>query len=181
MPNVIGTITVAAGEATKSFETAAWSETIEYPAQTVDVILSDDEQAVVYAMHGRIVHENFPSLFGGVPTGGGNVGPCDREGAYTVQLYPYQAAAMALAGTIELAEGWEVRSRQHRHPVSCRGYRYVEGGNLEIEHCDHEEHVDYLGAPVERTGRGHLAWGYVPGEGELKVHHRLARVGSPVG
>jgi hypothetical protein len=97
--NVIGIMQIEAGTIhNNSFETAAWYQTIEYPAQTVEVRQSGND--VIWAIEGRVTHEHFPSLLGGVRTGGGTMGDRDKPITFTRRVYGYVAAEMIKAGVI---------------------------------------------------------------------------------
>ena len=175
--NVIGTIEFwhAGTMHDASYETAAWYRTFEYEAQTVEVRLVGN--FATYTIQGRDTHEHFPTLFGGVATGGGRIGPCDQPSTYTVRLYDYVAAEMVEAGTLKLAEGFEIRESFFDHPVSCSGY--VTDHSAPIGHkyspcgCEVHEDAHYQPTKTERNERGFLPFGYVPGAKERKRHIKI--------
>lgn len=85
----------------RTFETAAWSETIEvqpgeYPVSFVPNYpvkgrsdYPEGQYWAVTALPGRCVHEHFPNLFAGNPIGGGPSGPVDREDTFHLQTYAF--------------------------------------------------------------------------------------------
>ena len=177
--NHIGTIDLAAATIHRAdFETAAWYETFEHEAQTVEVRRSG--QWMIYTIQGRTTHEHFPTLFGGVATGGGNIGPCDKPSTYTVQMYDYIAAGMVEAGRIDLANGHEIEESYFDHPVSCSGY--IADNTQPIGHrysacaCELHEDAHYQPTLTERNKNGFLPFGYVPGVKNTKRHIKIVEV-----
>lgn len=172
MSNIeIGTITVEAGELQKSYETASWYTTFEYPAQTVPLTIDNRNYWAFYKLDGRDTFENFPSSFGGHQTGGGRIGEIDRVSTYTRQTYTYSIAQAIWNGGvgITLHSGWKVTSKEVAHPVMCLGYK--RGGN---ESCGHEYHVDGMGKRQDGVRRsGNLEAGYIPGEEKIATHYKI--------
>lgn len=85
--------------AQRGYECAAWYQTLALEPGTYDVepvtirgTAVPDGQRPYYGkvtIPCREVYDFFPSLFGGVATGGGRIGECDRAGSYTVSPYWY--------------------------------------------------------------------------------------------
>lgn len=161
---VIGTIDVPAGTIhDASYETAAWYRTFEYEAQTCNVTLRGN--FVDYTIVGRTTHEHFPSLFGGVATGGGTMGDCDKPSSYAVSPYNYTAAEMVEAGRMTLTDAAEIKESFCDHHDYCLGhvsdYSKAIGEDGRHGPCDHEFHLDAHYVPTyERNARGNLASGY---------------------
>jgi hypothetical protein len=173
----IGTITVPAGTIHEaSYETASWYTTFVHETQTVEVRLAPDGKYAFWKIEGRHTYEHFPSSFGGVQYGGGRMGPIDRPAVHRVQIYSYEAAAMVEAGTIQLADGYEIQERYFDHPISCSGYHYepVDGRAVPVA-CEHDVHEDahYQPTRIGRSPRGFLPFGYAPGVKERKRHIRI--------
>lgn len=83
-----------------NYETAAWYSTIEVPAGDYPVTFSksggrgkaegpEDGWWAHVALAGRRIYNFFPTLFAGVATGGGDIGPCDEPATYYLQTYAY--------------------------------------------------------------------------------------------
>ena len=181
MENVIGYLTVEAGTSRKSYETAAWYITFEYPAQTVPVVAHSGRTTCGYRLEGRETYEYFPSLYGGVATGGGNIGEIDRPGTHAHIIYDYQVAEWVAEGDtkFELAEGYELRTTRMEHPIPC-------GGNVRVSDpdavhgsrcvpCDCRVHLDAQKNPTltERNNKGFLPFGYQSEAFKLKTHHKI--------
>ena len=178
---IIGTIEVPAGTRQQSYEVAAWYRTFEHEAQTCEVHSDGNKFGnVTYRIEGRYTYNHFPSLFGGVATGGGDIGEIDEPGTFGVQIYNYGAAALVEEGLMVLDDevaGVEVT--YFDHPVYCAGYvtdHAVEigSGGDRYPACEHESHDDPHGALLaERDDRGHLPRGYVTGVKDRKRHAHI--------
>ena len=177
---VVATMDIPAGTVhDASYETAAWYRTFEYDAQTVEVRLASN--FACYKIVGRTTHEHFPSLFGGVATGGGTMGDCDKESTYDVQTYNYNAAAMVEAGDMVLTDAATIKESFCDHSDYCRGsqtdYTVEIGTAGRHVACDHDSHEDYRGNIVtERDARGFLPSGYVPDSAVTKRHIKIVTV-----
>lgn len=160
-----------------SYPAAAWYRTFEHEAQTVEVRLSGN--FACYRIVGRTTHEHFPSLFGGVATGGGTVGDCDKPSTYSVQTYGYEAAKMVEDGKMKLVDGYEISESFCDHPQFCSGYEtvYAADGSSTFEQCGCPHHVDGFGElqTGKRSPRGFLAGGYVPGAKTTKRHIKIVK------
>ena len=183
-PDVIGTIDLPARTITDaSYETAAWYRTFEHDAQTVKVRARAGTWAV-YSIVGRTTREHFPTLYYGVSTGGGRMGDCDEPSTYVVQTYDYLAAAMAEAGGLKLADGFEIEESFFDHPVCCSGS--VVDHSQPIGHrytaCGCDVHEDAHGEPTltERSKNGFLPFGYLPGVKNTKRHIKVVAKGAIV-
>tara|TARA_R110000824_G_scaffold3513_3_gene16571 strand:- start:2598 stop:3158 length:561 start_codon:yes stop_codon:yes gene_type:complete len=159
------------------YPTAAWYRTFKHEAQTVEVRLSGN--FACYRITGRTTHEHFPSLFGGVATGGGTVGDCDKPSTHSVQTYGYMAAKMVEDGRMELADGYEISESFCDHPEYCLGYEtvYAADGSSTFGRCGCPHHVDGSGElqTGERSSRGFLARGYAPGVKTTKRHIKIVK------
>ena len=174
---VVATIDLPAGTIHDAgYETAAWYRTFEYDAQTVEVRLSGN--FALYKIEGRTTHEHFPSLWGGVPTGGGTMGDCDKPSTYSVQTYDYLMAARAEAGEAKLTDDYRIRESFCDHPEVCSGsvtnYEVPVMTAGRYAPCEHDSHDDPHGAPItERNARGNLPHGYAPGVKTTKRHIKI--------
>jgi hypothetical protein len=178
LATIIGTIELPAGTIhDASYETAAWYRKFEYDTQTVEVYLNAG--SAFWKVDGRTTYKHFPTLFGGVATGGGTIGECDEAGTYTVRVDNHVAAAMVEAGEITLTDGFEIVESFYGSPIGCRGYSADYGsGEPVYTACDHELHFDLYGRPtrIERDARGFLPFGYTSGPKERKRHIRIEAI-----
>ena len=179
---VVATMNIPAGTIhDASYTVAAWYRTFEYDAQTVEVSLSGN--FACYKIVGRTTHEHFPSLFGGVATGGGTMGDCDKESTYTVQTHNYNAAELVEAGDMVLTDAATIKESFCDHSDYCRGsqttYTTDDDGNTTSSHgaCDHDSHDNPHGKSlIERCARGFLSSGYVPDSAVTKRHIKIVTV-----
>lgn len=114
----IGTITVQGGERRRSYEVAAWWTRFVFETQTVE--LRWNGYYVSFTVAGRDVEEYFPSLFGGVPTGGGKFSEIDREATFTSRIYSYEVAEPVFNGErddIVLNDDVVVVTSTFDHPI----------------------------------------------------------------
>lgn len=181
---VIGTITIEAGTANKSYETASWYTTVEFDTQTVE--LKAHGKRVHATVVGRIVKEYFPSSFGGLATGGGTfTKDTMKETTYTFSWYDYQIATRVQEGCdkIVLADGFELVTTSFDHPIYCDGMKNYGIGPVK-EACDCEAHTDCHGKlqhdVVEARGSypQHFTRGYkalASGERitKTRLHHKI--------
>ena len=170
----IGFIHVEAGTKRRSYETAAWYRTFTHSSQIVPLNLANGN--VTYRLEGKDTFQHTPTLFAGVATGGGTMGPIDEPSTYVVQLYEFQVAQRVAmqSANIVLNEGWAVHQETRAHPVSCLGHRYIDGKSVP---CEHEHHLDHRGKIRDtRNKRGFLGHGYVPGGYKTVLHHRFVNL-----
>jgi hypothetical protein len=179
---VIGTIEVPAGTIhDASYECAAWYRTFEYPAQTCEVYYGTTW--VSWKLEGTTTHEHFPSLFGGVATGGGTMGDCDKASTYYVSPYNYSAAEMVEAGKITLNDAARVNVSSHDHHDYCMGYTTdydvaIGSGGDRYPSCSHDVHLDAHHMPTTvRNERGNLVRGYTVSF-TTKRHIKIALKGT---